>query len=227
MDTRGRPPRAREPLAAAPGGETEHPREVSAPGPRPLPTDASAAVDDSSVDALLAELTREFPRFRLREKRGDRLSRLLDLALRAVTLGRQRRYLTEYHTVLGSTLYLPDSWQRASARSRVILLRHERVHLRQRRRYGALGLAFLYLIPWFPVGLAYFRARLEWEAYRETLRATAELGGLAAAQAPELRAELVARFTGPDYAWMWPFPRTVNRWLDAALAELSEGRDAC
>ena len=31
------------------------------------------------------------------------------------------------------------------------------------------------------------------------------------------RAQIVRRFTGPDYGWMWPFPRAVGRWIDDAL----------
>ena len=81
-------------------------------------------------------------------------------------------------------------------------------------------MAFLYLIPLFPLGLAYGRARLEWEAYTETLRATARYRGFAAARSPQLRDEIVRRFTGPDYAWMWPFPKQVNSWYDEVLAGL-------
>jgi hypothetical protein len=122
--------------------------------------------------------------------------------------------------VLGDTLYVPDSWDRLDADDRVILLRHERVHLRQRRRFGSVGMALLYLLPFFPLGLAYGRARLEWEAYCETLRATEERKGRAAARDPALRARIVARFTGPAYGWMWPFRRDVERWYDLLLAEL-------
>ena len=138
-----------------------------------------------------------------------------------VTLGGQRHYLTRYHTVIGDTLYVPASWDTLPEIERAILLRHERLHLHQRRRLGTLGMTFVYLIPFFPLGLAYGRARLEWEAYRETLLATAELCGLSAAQSPALRSEIVRRFCGPDYGWMWPFPRTINRWYDSAMAELS------
>ena len=149
-------------------------------------------------------------------------SRVLDLALKVVTLGGQRSYLTRYHTVIGNTLFVPPTWQAMSDLDRVILLRHERVHLRQRRRYGSLLMTFLYLIPIFPLGLAYVRARLEWEAYEETLRATAELLGLEAAHGKELRAHIVARFIGPDYGWMWPFERSVQAWYDRALATLPQ-----
>jgi hypothetical protein len=172
------------------------------------------------LDALRADLAREFPRFRIVPKSQSRLSRAIDLALKVVTLGRQSRFLTHYHTVLGDTLYVPDGWEQASALDRVVTLRHERVHLRQRRRYGTVGMAVLYLLPFFPLGLAYGRARLEWEAYRETIRATAELKGRAAAHHPELRRRIVEQFTGAAYGWMWPFPRAIERWIAETLAAL-------
>ena len=166
---------------------------------------------------LIESIEREFPKFRIVNKQSSALSKVIDAALKAVTLGQQRRYMTHYHTVLGYTLYVPKTWFTASDVARAILLRHERVHLRQRRRYGFALMAFLYLIPFIPLGLAYGRARLEWEAYCETLRATAELKGLAAARSPMLRQQIVARFVGPDYGWMWPFPKMVQRWYRAAL----------
>ena len=172
-------------------------------------------------DALIKEIRQEFPRFRTVDKRQDALSRAIDGALRIVTLGGQRGYLSAYHTVIGDTLYLPASWDATADIDRAIVLRHERVHLRQRRRYGFALMTFLYLVPFFPLGLAYGRARIEWEAYTETLRATAELAGLAAARAPELRSQIVRRFTGPDYGWMWPFDRQVQHWYDRALEDIS------
>jgi len=163
----------------------------------------------------------EFPTFRIVPKHGHWPSRVIDLALKVVTLGGQRSYLTRYHTVIGDTLYVPPTWAAMSDLDRVILLRHERVHLRQRRRYGALLMTWLYLFPFFPLGLAYGRARIEWEAYEETLRATAELLGLEAARSAALRSHIVQRFIGPEYGWMWPFERTVQAWYDQALENLS------
>lgn len=172
--------------------------------------------------SLLDEITEEFPSFRIVYKHASPFSWLIHHGLRVLTLGGQREFLTGYYTVIGNTLYVPDSWDTLDPIGRAILLRHERVHLRQRRRYGSLGMALIYLIPFFPIGLAYGRARLEWEAYRETLRATAELQGLSLARSPALRAQIVGRFVGPAYAWMWPFRRVVERWYDSALAELAE-----
>jgi hypothetical protein len=127
-------------------------------------------------------------------------------------------YLTRYHTVLFGTLWVPDAWDAMSDTDRFVLLRHERVHLRQRRRMGDLWMTFQYLVPFTPLFFAWGRARIEWEAYVETIRATGEVYGVDAAA--NLRPQIVARFTGPDYGWMWPFPRTVNRWFDEALADV-------
>lgn len=181
--------------------------------------------ENCQSDRFLTQLVEEFPNFRLVSKRGSWLSRAIDVTLKILTLGGQRHYLTHYHTVIGDTLYVSAAWSDMSDIARMILLRHERVHLLQRRRYGFFLFAFLYLIPWLPLGLSYGRARLEWEAYRETLRATYELCGLDAARA--LRGEIIRRFVGPDYGWMWPFPRQVERWFDQAITELQDEAAAC
>lgn len=179
-----------------------------------------------SVEAFLDEIRREFPRFRIVEKRNSAFSKAIDLALRAITFGAQSEYMSRYHTVIGNTLYVPEAWERTPDVAKVITLRHERIHLRQRRRYGDVLMTFLYLLPFFPLGLAYGRARIEWEAYTETLRATAEYRGLEAAHA--LRPYIVSQFTSGAYGWMWPFPRTLDRWFDEAMhqieAELAAAR---
>ncbi|HEY8042139.1 MAG TPA: hypothetical protein VIF15_20185 [Polyangiaceae bacterium] len=167
---------------------------------------------------LLRDLRREFPRFAVVPKRGDALQRAIAVALAVITLGGQRHYLTRYHTVLFGKLYVPDAWATMDDHARYILLRHERVHLQQRRRMGDLAMAFVYLVPFFPLFLAWGRARIEWEAYVETIRATAEVHGLDAARA--LEGELVRRYVGPDYGWMWPFPRTIRRWFAEVMADL-------
>jgi hypothetical protein len=181
---------------------------------------ANAAPPGRGVEEFLAELVHEFPDFHIVRKRHSGFSRILDVLLRVVTLNGMRTFMTHYHTVIGSTLYVPETWERLNAVDKLVLLRHERVHLRQRRRLTFLGMAFVYLIPWFPVGLAYGRARLEWEAYAETIRATHELLGPKAAHDPALRARIIGRFCSADYAWMWPFRGQLNHWYDQVLREL-------
>jgi hypothetical protein len=174
-------------------------------------------------EVLLADIQREFPRFEIRPKHGDALQRSIAVALAIVTLGGQRAYLTRYHTVMFGRLYVPDAWATMDDDARYILLRHERVHLRQARRMGFPVMAFMYLVPLLPVGLAWGRARIEWEAYIETIRSTAEVFGLEAAR--RLEDELVRRYVGPDYGWMWPFPAVIRRWFREVIADLEA--EAC
>ena len=169
-------------------------------------------------ERLLREIVAEFPSFEVRRKRDDSLQRVIHVVLKAVTLGGQRVYLTGYYTAMFGKLWVPDSWAQLGDLDRYVLLRHERVHLRQRARMGELTMAFVYLVPFFPLFLAYGRARLEWEAYTETLRATAEVFGVDAAEA--LRPRIVSRFVGGDYGWMWPFPARVHHWFDDAMSEI-------
>lgn len=176
-----------------------------------------AAIDERYLEQLRAE----FPGLRIVRKEDDRFSRLIDRALRVVTFGGQRDFLTRYVTTIGRTIYVPAGWERRSPESRYITLRHEAVHLRQFRRYGFVLMAALYLLPFFPLGLAWGRARLEWEGYAETIRATCEVHGLEAARDPRLHAYVVRQFTGPAYGWMWPFPRAVQGWIDRLVSELA------
>lgn len=176
--------------------------------------------DFPESERLIRDMAREFSGFRIVPKRESALSKIIDLALKLVTVGGQREYMTRYHTVLGNTLYTPESWETTPDLERLITLRHERVHLRQRRRLTFPVMAFVYMIPLFPVGLAYGRARLEWEAYEETLAATFELMGREALRAPSLREHIVRRFTGADYGWMWPFRSVIERWYDQAIERI-------
>jgi hypothetical protein len=181
-------------------------------------------VDRASVERLAAliEAMRSRPRaVHVVAKRAHWHQRAAGQVLWALTFGGQRTYLTQYVTTLGHTIYVPDdfaSWHPDHAWQ---VLKHELVHVRQFERWGWLGMILVYGFFPLPAGLAWGRARLEWEAYRETLRAVAEIEGLAAARAPALHRHIVARFTGPDYGWMWPFPGTVQRWIDQALDEIA------
>ncbi len=169
-------------------------------------------------ELFLDEIRAEFPRFEIRYKRDSGLQRAIHVALAILTLGGQRAYQTQYHTAMFGRLYVPDSWDEMTDLDRYVLLRHERVHLQQRKRMGDVAMAFVYLVPIFPLGLAWGRARIEWEAYEETIRATFEVYGIDAAR--RLRGEILRRYVGGDYGWMWPFPRTVGRWFDEVIATL-------
>lgn len=151
-------------------------------------------------------------------KSSAKHQRWVDRALRVLSLGGQDRYLTDYVTTLGHVIYVPDEWERWEHGHRLAILRHELIHVEQFERFGVLGMSLLYGLVPFPIGFAYVRARLELEAYRETIRATAEISGLEEATSVALREHIVERFVGPDYLYMWPFRRTVTGWIDAEQA---------
>jgi hypothetical protein len=169
-------------------------------------------------EQLLDEIKAEFPGFAVLPKDASALQRAIGVALAAVTLGGQRSYMSRYHTMMFGRLYVPAAWGAMDDDARYVLLRHERIHLRQAARMGDLVMALVYLVPILPLFLAWGRARIEWEAYEETIRATAEVYGLPRARA--LEEEIVRRFVGPDYGWMWPFPGTVRRWFAEVIASL-------
>ena len=177
------------------------------------------------ADQYLEDLKREFPGLSLVKKENDALSTVVDRLLRAMTFGAMSTYSSHYTTVFLHTIYTPTSWDARGDNERYITLRHEAVHLRQMKRLGFVLMGAIYALPILPVGLAWGRARIEWEAYAETLRAIAEVNGLDAARSPAVRAHIVKQFTGAAYGWMWPFPRTVGRWFDDVIARL-EGEAA-
>ncbi len=175
-------------------------------------------------DALVAALRAEIPNFRIVRKDRSRLSRAIDLALRAMTIGRMSTYLSDYQTTIGRVVYVTPDFDDWDADRRYVTLRHEAVHLRQFRRYTLPGMALLYLLVPLPIGLAWFRAHFERAAYAETIRAAAEVWGVARVRDAAFREHVVEQFVGAAYGWMWPFRRAIERWYDRILATLDDTR---
>jgi hypothetical protein len=176
--------------------------------------------DRDRLALLLDELAAEFPDFQIVEKPTSRSQRALHLALAIVTLGQNRSYLDGYHTTIGRRIYVTADWESMSRDRRYLVLRHERIHLRQFRRFGLAGMIALYLLFPLPLGLAYFRARFERDAYAESIRGAAELYGAEHVREPSFRDHILDQFTGPSYGWMWPFRRSLERWYERVLAGL-------
>jgi hypothetical protein len=175
---------------------------------------------EARYQALVRELEAEFPRLRLIDKGEAWSQRAIHVALMIVTFGGMRGYLHDYQTTIGRTIYLTPDWDARDPRERYCTLRHEAVHLRQFRRYTLPGMAALYLLFPLPLGLAWFRARFEREAYEESIRAAAEVFGPDAPAGAAYRAHVIDQFVGPAYGWMWPFRRALERWYDGVLATL-------
>lgn len=176
-----------------------------------------------------ALILQDFPHFKEVRKSDSGLMKFIGAFLRIVTFGGMKSFMDSFTTTIGTTVYTPSSWDSMDDAGRCIVLRHERVHMVQKAHYGMWLFTLMYLIPIFPIGFAWFRAAFEMEAYGETITATLELRGAQVAMAPEFKARMVSRFTGPSYLWMWPFPDRVGEWFDTALdlkvrAFLKEGK---
>lgn len=184
--------------------------------PESIPESEHAAL----YEAYLAEIV---PRERLRliAKADSRLCRVIDRLLRVLTFGGQDRFQSDYVTTLGRRIYLPACWDAIPPGHKYCIMRHELVHVRQFRRLTWPLITLIYLLLPLPVGFAGGRAWLEWEAYKETLLATWEVFGEAAARCPRARRDMLRRFTGPDYGWMWVRERTVDAAIERQLARLA------
>ena len=169
---------------------------------------------------LLLEIRQEFPEFKIAWKFNSRLMKCIGWFLYIITLGKVTTFHTKYITVIGCTVYVPEAWGSYADATRMIILRHERVHMRQRRRYTMPLYTLLYLFAPLPGFCAYFRMCFEKEAYEETLRATVELlqNGYEIVKTETYKKKLIEDFVGPAYFWMWPFRTYIERWYDAAVS---------
>lgn len=172
-------------------------------------------------ESLLEEIRQEFPGFRMVRKQQSASQRAIDWALKAVTAGRMRSYMTAYQTTIGETVYVTADWDGRPADDRYITMRHERMHLRQFDIYGLPVMAVLYLLLPMPMGLAWFRAHFEREAYEETIRAAAAVHGVEHVRDTAFRDRIIDQFTGPSYGWMWPFRRSLEQWYAGVLEEVA------
>lgn len=172
----------------------------------------------TDLDVVMMQLVQEFPKFKIVRKDASLLMKVIDVFLRVITFGKMNEFMHKFITTVGYTVYAPSDWGVFQPAQRAVILRHERVHMRQRAKYGMLLFTLLYLFTPLPIGLSYFRAKFEMEAYAETLRAMCELyiTGVGIIQSSSFRKSTIEHFMSAEYFWMWPFRKSVERWYDAA-----------
>jgi hypothetical protein len=169
-------------------------------------------------ETVLAETQREFPGFKVVKKADSSFMKLLSWVLFFVP-----GFMSNFTTTIGQTMWTPSAWDTDfSDVSQAEILRHERIHLRQQKRFTMPLFVLLYLFLPLPFGLAYGRACLEWEAYTESLKAIAEYKGVERLKLAEVKADFVGYFTSRDYFWMWPFAGAVGSWYDKVVAEIEK-----
>jgi hypothetical protein len=173
---------------------------------------AEPLASDSEYSRVFAETLKEFPKFVVVRKSQSKFMKFL-----AWLLFFNKTFMTGYHTTIGNTLYVTDKFEGGHGYTKAALLRHERVHLRQQKRYTFLLYCVLYLLV-LPVVFT-FRAKLEKEAYAESIKAWFEYFGEETFTIRR-KDKLIKQFTSGAYGWMCPFPGKMERWYDETLEKV-------
>lgn len=170
-----------------------------------------------SPQSLVLELQKEFPKFEIIKKEDSFLMKAIDVFLKVITFGKMKSFMSDFITTIGYKVYVPSGWEEAD---KVIILSHERIHIRQMNRYGRFWFSFSYLFLWTPTVFAYFRRKYEQEAYEETLRCIAKTGGIQYIEGKLYRESIIEHFTSAQYFWTWPFRKSVEAWYDATVEKI-------
>jgi hypothetical protein len=174
-----------------------------------------------TYEKVLAETQKEFPDFKLVPKKKSCLMKVIDVCLRIITLNMQKSFLDKYITTLGCTVYTPSSWMDLPWQYRTSILRHERVHMRQSKKYTRLIYSLAYLFWPVPTVFAWFRKSFELEAYEETMRADLEYRGPAVFTI-QYEEWIISQFTSAAYFWTWPWKSSLRRWYKSTMLHLLE-----
>lgn len=175
---------------------------------------------EQDYGVLQDEVKAEFSDFRVLNKSDSWLMKTIDIALKVITFGQMKKFMTGFITTMGSTVYVPDGWSSKPVESRMGVLRHERVHMRQARRHGRFLFSAMYLLLPLPAVFASCRRKFEQEAYEESLRALQEYYGDAVLKNPGIRTAMIEHFTSAEYFWTWPWKKSIGQWYDDTVARL-------
>ena len=170
-----------------------------------------------NINHTLNDIKKEFPKFELVEKRNSLFMKIINVLLRIITFNTQKHFMTQYITTIGEKVYVPDSWENMDNRSKIVILRHEFIHMKQKKKYTFLFFSFLYLLIPFPFFVAYFRTKFEKEAYEESIRIRVALYGRNSVKTDEYKKHIVNQFTTGMYGWMWIFKNSIEKWVDETI----------
>jgi hypothetical protein len=174
-----------------------------------------------TVEETIEEIKSEFPNFKLVAKQDSWLMKVINVFLIIITFGQNRMFMKGFITTIGTTIYTNETWDTNPVSSKVAVLRHERVHMRQNKRLTTPLYVFLYLFFPLPFLFAYGRAKLEWEAYTESIRTQVHFHGIDRIKNDEdYRHHTISHFTNSEYLWMFPFRSILNKWYDKAISQI-------
>lgn len=160
-----------------------------------------------------------FPKFKLMPKHKSTLMRFMSYLLFF-----NKGFMSNFVTTIGNYIWVPENWDKLDNKVKATVIRHERVHLIQQKRYGMFLYIILYLFWPIPIFFALGRRNIEMEAYAESLRAEAEYFGLFFIDQPKNMDRYVSYFTSSSYAWMWINRNSIENWYKQIVTEIKQGR---
>lgn len=178
-------------------------------------------ISGSDYQKLLDDIKKEFPEFKIVKKTQSGLMKAINGFLKVITFGKMNTFMTSFITTIGTTVYVPDSWDSKSSSARAITMRHERVHMRQARDVGRIKFSLLYLLCPVPLIWAYYRMKFEKEGYEESLKAYNDYYGKKFFT-PTLKESIVKHFTTAEYFWMWPWKNSIEKWYDKVVSDITK-----
>jgi hypothetical protein len=176
----------------------------------------------TQLEALTAELKLEFSDFQIMPKSESRSMRFIGFFLQILSLGKNKSFMKEYESTINHTMYTGESWNGYSDIDKIVLIRHERVHMRQQKLYGRFVYSFLYMFTYFPLFFAKYRTEFEMEAYEEQMRAMVQYHGTASILRPDFKIFIIEQFTTSAYLWAWPFQDSIEKWFNEAREKIIE-----
>lgn len=190
--------------------------------------------------ALKALAAQEFKGFEIRYKDQSILMRALNMVVRVFN----RRFMSDFITVIGNKVYFPTR-DFEKRRGTWKTLAHEMVHMEDRKNSALFGWLYLFPQVLFPLcvvvhaalGSAWwyyllslvflaplpapFRMRSEAKAYAMTMAIEYWMTG----QVTAFHKNYILRnFSGPNYYYMWPFRAHAAKVLDEYMAQVISRR---
>jgi len=190
---------------------------------------------------VVALIESEVPGFEWREKPEVWTQVLIGFFLRWI-FPVNRHYMADYTSTFYPRVYFPEGLVDDDPWRATVILLHERVHLLDAKKEGNVRFSLRYMMWWsllvplaIVAGVAFAVTGAPWWCYPMLVvaaipfpspwRRDYELRGYAMNALieqwktgrihPRTRAYIQRKFTGPDYAWMWPFAKDMAMRLSA------------
>jgi hypothetical protein len=175
-------------------------------------------LSQAKYENLIAEVKEEFPDFEIKNKSESSLMDAIDIFLKIITFNQMNSFMKNFTTTLGNKIYVPSEWNKYSLIDKSAIIRHERVHMRQARKYTRPLFSFLYVAV-LPLGFAYFRKKFEQEAYEESLKAYYEYYG-DRVFTQNFKNQIIGNFTSAQYFWIWLIKSDIEKWYDESVTKI-------